>query len=312
MKFHITDKMSAIDKRDCTIIIDSENTPIPDWGNKGGRKKMGEEPSRHADENYKKTMYRRKKGIKERCKRAFIEGQCSFITLTFDPSKFEKDKPKNLAFANKEFEKFIKRVNCCYDDFHHVTTFARQENGNWHFHMICNLPEDKANSKMIAELWRNGITNVNPIFSQKHLDNIVGYIIKSLEENAEEKRGIKGFYSSVRKDKRLSSTVAKDAAAFKEWVESLISSKRDDITKFSERYSSYSAKAITDPDTGETVYDCEFAIEHNEFLATQGFINVRSTRTYYRIPKKTVEIPPVATLKPKKKRKRKSKSQKDT
>ncbi len=312
LPFNITDKMQTIEKRDCTIVIDIENAPNPNWGNKGGRKKKGEEPSRFADSNYEKTLRRRRKVIKELCDRGFIVGQCSYVTLTFDPSRFEADKPKNLAFAKNQFENFIKRMKRCCDNFLHVATFARQENGNWHFHMMCNLQGDSKNKRLISETWKNGSTEAKTISDKAYYNNALKYHYKTLEENIEEKRGIRGYSTSVAKDKRLSSTVAKDAAAFKEWADSLISSKRNDIIKFSERHSYYSAKAITDPDTGETVYDCEFSIPHNEFLATQGFIKIHSTRTYYRIPKETVEMPPVATLKPKKKRKRKSKSKKDT
>jgi hypothetical protein len=54
----------------------------------------------------------------------------------YDP---EAEKYKRLSYCNTLFKKFIQRMKYRYDGFRYVAVAAKQDNGRWHYHLVCNL-----------------------------------------------------------------------------------------------------------------------------------------------------------------------------
>lgn len=108
-------------------------------------------PSNYAEFNYYNRMKKRRKAIKELCWNNFEPGKVCMVTLTFD-SKDTEQQYTDYESAYSEFKRFIKRINSHYDGFRYLTTFSRQTNGNWHFHIMCNLGIQVSNST-IQSLW---------------------------------------------------------------------------------------------------------------------------------------------------------------
>ena len=110
------------------------------------------------------------------------------ITLTFDANKFPQKDFTDLKTAKAEFSKFIKRMNDHYDNFRHVTVYARQENRNWHFHMLCNL-DVNTQQKFIEEIWGLGIVDTAHKGDKLAFKRIVKYMCDNMEENFHELTG---------------------------------------------------------------------------------------------------------------------------
>lgn len=133
--------------------------------------------------------------IKHLCKNNFYEYNALHIYLTFNSKSFPEKDFTDLKTAKAEFSKFIKRMNEHYDNFRHVTTFARHENGNWHFHMLCNL-DANTKQEFIEEIWRLGIVGVVPKRDENAFNNMIGYLCENLQKNFSELAGEKAVLHS--------------------------------------------------------------------------------------------------------------------
>lgn len=197
--------------RERTFIIEDNNKILPAFKREPPPKEVH---SKNADENYRKRMRARSKIIRERCENSFDVYTAWHATLTFDGSKIDAQK---LDVVHNEFAKFIKRVKRAFDNFAYVATFARQENGNWHYHMVCNFPLNFT-ERELSYLWENGRVKIKKIRSEKHFKNTINYLIKNLMCNAEEKKGKKGYMYSqnTEKDKVICSWRDEDTLKFEE------------------------------------------------------------------------------------------------
>lgn len=123
--------------------------------------------------------------IKHLCRNNFYEDNAMHVYLTFDPKSFPEKDFTDLKTAKAEFSKFIKRMNEHYDNFRHVTVYARHENGTWHFHMLCNL-DSKTKKMLVRKIWGLGAVKILYKGNRKAVDNLVNYLCKNLKKNFDE------------------------------------------------------------------------------------------------------------------------------
>ena len=307
------ERIKITDKRDRLVVTLASDVPMPDLPH-GGRKKQDRIESSNWKQNYERTKAKRKYSVEQMCRKAFVAGKCSLITLTFDPSRFAEGNVKNYLFTHNEFHKFIKRIQRKYDNFQYFATYARQENGNIHYHMMCNLSPDNAKSVDVRALWGNGSVVVNFINQQKHFENSIRYLAKTMKEYALEKRYKRAYLTSIKKDKSYSSTRADDEQEFNKLLDKVTSEHIDGTREVPEKIFSYLAKPIVDENTGEVEFECLFDTELTPELEEQGYRVVNSVRNCFVIPKKPDEIteaPTEAIPKAKKVSKRKKRHKKD-
>lgn len=117
------------------------------------------------------------------------------ITLTFNAKNFSEIDFTNLETAKAEFRKFIKRMNGHYDNLRHITTFARQKNGNWHFHILCNL-DVNTRQAFIREIWKLGNADTTHKSDHEAFQNLISYLCKNLMESFNELTGEKAVLHS--------------------------------------------------------------------------------------------------------------------
>lgn len=203
MSFKVQNTEKITIKRKGTVITVKDNNPIP--RNPVGRKGKCKSNTNFSDKKsltssgdiyYEITKHRRRGGIDEIIQNNFDKEHSIFVTLTFDEKRLGKANVTNLDWTHKEFAKFIKRIGYRYDNFGYIATFSRQKIGNWHYHMICNLPPETT-EREIRDLWRNGRVDKSTYQSTMHYENVKKYLIKNMEAIENELRGRKGYLSSL-------------------------------------------------------------------------------------------------------------------
>ena len=138
--------------------------------------------------NQNRRYIRIRAQIRNLCRNNFCENNSMHITLTFDAKRFPQKDFTNLKTAKAEFSKFIKRMNDHYDNFRHVTVYARQENRNWYFHMLCNL-DVNTQQKFIEEIWGLGIVDTAHKGDKLAFKRIVKYMCDNMEDDFNELTG---------------------------------------------------------------------------------------------------------------------------
>lgn len=126
-------------------------------------------------ENRKKTATRARKTV-----RTYVNANPhlkKFLTLTFAKNVTD------LNYANKEFDKFCKRVKYSYEDFQYIKVVEFQERGAIHFHVLCNLPYVDVNR--LAENWGHGFIKLNKI---DNIDDVGAYVTKYMTKESVDKR----------------------------------------------------------------------------------------------------------------------------
>lgn len=176
------------------------NSPFPLMGatDKDGEstKVLPTEPSRFEQYNYMKRMKARRQTIRELVYNNFDTPNTTMITLTFDSQQFPSLDFTDLKIAHKEFKKFIQRINFRFDNFKYVATFSRQENQNWHYHLICNI-SNSISKAVIEAIWNRGHVWLTYIFKESVLRDKVNYCIDNMEEIAySDLRMEKGYLAS--------------------------------------------------------------------------------------------------------------------
>ena len=152
-------------KRKRKTIDDSENSAV-------GKYKLY---------NYHKTMKRRSKEFRSLAYINFRIPNVKFVTLTFDPRIFQN--ASDLNTCNKAFVKFIKRIRYYYNDFIYLAVFSRQDNGNWHYHMLCNFDMDVKN-KTIQDIWNHGMVESTSITSNSEFSTKIAYCTDNMRQCA--------------------------------------------------------------------------------------------------------------------------------
>lgn len=141
----------------------------------------------------------------------------TFLTLTF------KENLTDLDIANKEFDKFSKRMNRYLlknfnERFKYVAVIEFQQRGAIHYHLLCNLPtsfkvqnhtsrkskKQKEFEVFISEkLWKNGFCDCRSIDG---VDNVGAYLWSYMIKDSCDKRlkGRKAYlYSSTTLEKEV-------------------------------------------------------------------------------------------------------------
>lgn len=182
-ELEITDAFMNVIKHDECVPVDTDNQ------SKSKKKKKPNLADKTRSEYFNLNQNRKYKRacrkIKNLCRNNFYEDNATHISLTFDARRFPEKDFTDLKTAKAEFSKFIKRMNEHYDNFRHVTVYARHENGTWHFHMLCNL-DSKTKKMLVRKIWGLGAVKILYKGNRKAVDNLVNYLCKNLKKNFDE------------------------------------------------------------------------------------------------------------------------------
>ncbi len=142
-----------------------------------------ENPSPYAELNYQRRMQARKDAFFSLVYNNFQPEHAVMVTMTFASGSVDNSMVySKLDNAHAEFVKFIKRLNWHYEGFKYAATFSRQKNGNWHYHMICNITDME--QKQWVKLWKRGYVWVSPIQQESVLREKAIYCVKNMVEVA--------------------------------------------------------------------------------------------------------------------------------
>lgn len=111
----------------------------------------------------------------------------------YDP---EQEKLKQLPYCNALFKKFIQRMKYRYDGFNYVAVPARQENGRWHYHLICNLTYIPF--QQLRDCWGHGAVYFRS-FRESGAEGFwaaIRYLQKNMRAEADGLKGEKGYLAS--------------------------------------------------------------------------------------------------------------------
>ncbi len=148
--------------------------------------------SDYFDLNQHRKYTRTSRKVRNLCRNNFHEDNALHVILTFDSKKFPQKDFHDLETARSEFRKFIKRMDEHYDNFRHVSVYARQDNGRWHFHMLCNLATNTS-KEIIRKIWGLGRCTIKKIKDWKGFTNLVNYLCQNLRKNFDEFAGKRAF-----------------------------------------------------------------------------------------------------------------------
>ena len=152
-------------------------------------------------ENYKRSQKRRRETIRRLVCTNFKNDSSKFLTLTF------KDDIRDVKKANKEFKKFIQRLNYFIQKkdlnfklkYVAVVEFQdKNRDGVVHYHIICNLPYIP--KKFIEDTWGRGFIKINRI---DKVDNLGAYVTKYMNKDIDDDRlmGLKAYNCSKNLDR---------------------------------------------------------------------------------------------------------------
>lgn len=147
--------------------------------------------SKYKNSNYEKRKKTRKATIIDLGKNNFNETNTCFFTLTFDPKQY---KAKNLENCKKLFRNFTLRLGKQYGNVKYIATFAKQKNGNWHFHMMVNICT--MSKKDLKKIWKYGLVDIKQLKTKVYVQNICSYLIKNMNENEDAYMGKKAYLCS--------------------------------------------------------------------------------------------------------------------
>lgn len=196
-KVYIKDGFKFRISRKRTHVTTYENMPLQSTEPiKEGKEKKRKPsiPSNYASFNYYNRMKQRRGAIKELCWNNFDLPYVVMLTLTYD-TEGKDQQFTNLGESHKNFKKFIQRVNSHYDNFKYIATFSRQNNGNWHYHVMCNF-EDTITNEAVSALWKMGFVYVAYIKDMGHFRNSINYLIQNMDESSDCIKGRRGYLYS--------------------------------------------------------------------------------------------------------------------
>ena len=252
--------------------------------------KSGSGKSKYETSNYNKRMRTRRSEIRQICYNNFQIGKMSSITLTFDPN-IDEINMTDLDATHKEFDKFIKRMNHHFDDFIYIATFSRQCNGNWHYHIICNI-DDTISEQEIQKIWSMGMIKKKIIDDEKYFKNGMNYLIKNLDSIRDELKGRSGYKRSRNAMTDIVIDLDKaDEQTADELCEKIMQSQKVWITYQTEK-SIGIMKRYIDEYTGETSEFVDFDRELSDELKNKGYESLKIKSTSYSIDYRFIELLP--------------------
>jgi len=118
-----------------------------------------------------------------------------FLTLTF------KENLQQVDLANREFKKFIQRLNNYYGrSFKYLAITEFQRRGAVHYHSIFfNMPleieSQERRNRTVSKIWGNGFIDIERV---RHAKAVAPYVSKYLEKSIMDKRliGKKAYFTS--------------------------------------------------------------------------------------------------------------------
>jgi hypothetical protein len=238
-KENVTENIEKVEKA-----IEKKCFTAPEEGSAG--------ESKYSRGNYWRRRKLRKKTLSAICYNTFEAGMSIMLSLTFDTKKYPYNDLTDLKQANEMFKGFIRRIENEFDGFVYVAVYSRQGNETWHYHVICNLPNDVQNEE-IAALWKHGGTYTQRLTTDYEFRGGIQYMNKNMDECAEDKKGFHGYFASknVQKDKVIRSW--DDDPEFDRLVQSAIYEQDGHIEKLYETKSLVVKKYIVNEVTGEVV-----------------------------------------------------------
>lgn len=158
-------------------------------GGKGGRKKSSDIAKEEKEENREKVLNRARRDLRRIVNSNVVE-YSKFLTLTFE------ENIQDIAWANREFSKFIMRVN-----YHlgfkvaYSGVIEFQKRGAVHYHVIFYNTPRKLNLNDLRAVWGHGHIKLNII---RDVDNVGAYVCKYMTKCEDEKklRGKKMYFNS--------------------------------------------------------------------------------------------------------------------
>ena len=260
-------------------IVDYTNLPMPErTGNEIPQKKRGE--GAYASFNYAKRVRKRAENVQETCFNSFGAGLSAFVTLTFAPERFQGKDLSDLDFTHHAFKNFIKRINEQYEGFRYAATFARQENGNWHYHILCNFGAQTTSAEVSA-IWKNGFVKLNHMRNDSDLRRHIQYLVRNMNQSADELFGRKGYLMSrnIERDVQMKSWTEDGEAALIAITDAL---KQHRVTK---RYETEKhigiGRAEVNAETGEVYEEQYIGAELTDLMQQMGFSDISSKCEYY-------------------------------
>lgn len=270
-KADMTSTMKIRIGRNYTRITDCENVPVVyrNDDKRSDKKKKG----KYERFNYRKRMKERVQKIRQLCYNSFQTGKMSSITLTFAPDKFRDKDLTNIDVTHNEFDKFIKRMNHYFDDFVYISTFSRQSNMDWHYHMLCNI-DDSVSEKEIQGIWKNGIIKKKLVDSETYFRNSVNYLVKNLRSVEEELKGRSGYKHSRNGQFDILLDLEKaDENLIESIYERIVQSRKVSLSYESDKNIGVMKRYIDDY-TGEANDFVDFGKELSEELEAKGYENL--------------------------------------
>lgn len=118
-----------------------------------------------------------------------IEADSKFLTLTF------RDNVTDLDFANKEFKKFIMRLNYNFNiKLKYSCVIEFQKRGAIHYHVILYNLNGKVDLNKLSDIWGHGFIKLNKI---NGIDNVGAYVCKYMTKTDDKRlEGRKMYFNS--------------------------------------------------------------------------------------------------------------------
>lgn len=158
-------------------------------GGKGGRKKSSDIAKEEKEINREKVLNRARRDLR-RIVNSNVAEYSKFLTLTFE------ENIQDIAWANREFSKFIMRVNY-YLGFKvaYSGVIEFQKRGAVHYHVIFYNTPRKLKLDALRAIWGYGHIKLNII---RDVDNVGAYVCKYMSKCEDEKklRGKKMYFNS--------------------------------------------------------------------------------------------------------------------
>lgn len=153
----------------------------------------------------------------------------SCVDPTINKKPVNNTQFQDISYCNKEFKHFIQRMNYRYRGFKYVAVMDRQDNKNWHYHMVCNL--DFIPYADLHKVWGLGGAYIRSMKNRKEMTAVKKYMFKNIRSASSELEGQKGYLASRGLNRYLKSRswVPSEKASFDHYMEALSKKEKDGL-----------------------------------------------------------------------------------
>lgn len=164
------------------------NVDLDDSDGLSGYEKNLMEIGDRKDERRAQTLRDARNNTRRLALMNFNDGD-KFLTLTFDPKKFQDRDLYCIDFVDNEFKKFIKRFNYKFQTkLKYIAVRETHKTGKLHFHMLCDWQREFTGEEEVrhferflaTDVWKHGFVDIKSI---DHVDNVGAYLIKYMTKN---------------------------------------------------------------------------------------------------------------------------------